>query len=91
MELVAFIIICVVVWLGIRVWRTFHLSQLISHQVINRFGEQCKKCQQTYYICPICGCQKETQRDADVCADWDKILGKDRHPHEYLHNHEEEE
>lgn len=53
--------------------------------------EHCKDCDKDYYVCPVCGCQKETQRDVDVCSDWDKILGKHRHTHTYTHEHNKDD
>ena len=77
-------------WMALKKWRSFHLSQEVGQRVINRFGERCKKCDQVYYTCSMCGCQFEDELDCRRCYEWDCII-KQPHEHKHLHDHEEEE
>lgn len=89
MGLVVFIVVAAVGYVALKGWRSLRLSREIEKHVINRFGEHCKKCDQDYYVCSICGCQFDEELDALRCRDWDLILRRN-HKHTYLHDHEED-
>ena len=84
-----------VVWLilGFGFW-FFNIRNSTSSEIEKRLlrnPEHCNSCNQNYYMCPICGCQYNTQFDADHCRNWCKILGRDRHTHTNIHIHEDEQ
>lgn len=89
MAIFAIIVIAAIGYFTIKSWRSFCLSQEIENNVIDKFGEYCKKCSKEYYTCSICGCQFEEEADARRCYQWDLIL-KRQHTHTYLHDHEDD-
>ena len=78
-------------WVAIKRLRAFQQANAVEKNLLNKngVGEHCKKCDEDYFVCSVCGCQHKEEIDARRCYEWCLIL-KGKHAHKYLHDHEEE-
>lgn len=91
----AFLVVLAVIgmgWMAIKRLRSFQEANEVEKNLLNTndgYGEHCKKCDEDFFVCSICGCQFPTERESRVCYEWCLIL-KRQHTHQYPHTHEED-
>jgi hypothetical protein len=79
-------------WKALKTLRTFQQANAVEKNILNTnngYGEHCKKCDEDYFVCSLCGCQFKDEHESRIHYEWCLIL-KRPHTHKYLHDHEED-